>query len=72
MFMDRIAVPHLELESTFSSLSSFITQYDGADYENAMVQSNKVASATRKTLSDIEPYEQQLVSTRLRDISIGR
>ncbi|KAG0365729.1 Splicing factor [Gamsiella multidivaricata] len=63
MFIDRVAIPHSELEDTFSSLSSFITQYDGENYENTMVHCNKIASVTRNALSEIEGYEQQLVST---------
>jgi hypothetical protein len=61
MFLDRIAIPHSKLDETFSSLSSFISQYDGSDYENSMVQSNKIASAARSLLSKLEPFEEQLV-----------
>ncbi|KAF9362178.1 Splicing factor, partial [Mortierella sp. NVP85] len=60
MFLDRIAIPHSKLDETFSSLSSFISQYDGSDYESSMVQSNKIASATRSLLSKLEPFEDQL------------
>lgn len=61
MFLDRIAIPHSRLDEAFSSLSSFISQYDGSDYENTMVQSNKIASAARSLLSKLEPFEEQLV-----------
>ncbi|KAI8603478.1 hypothetical protein EDD21DRAFT_30438 [Dissophora ornata] len=63
MHMDRIAVPHTELDDTFSSLSSFITQYDGQAYEQTMVQSNSIVSITRKQLSEVEQFEQQLVAS---------
>lgn len=64
MFMERIATPHLSLEETFSSLSSFTTQYDSNDYEKTMVQNNKIASASRSLLSNLEPFEEQLVMDR--------
>lgn len=61
MFLARIAIPHSELENTFSELSSFISKYDGQDYENSMVQSNKIAAATRDQLAKLQPFEDQLV-----------
>ncbi|KAF9290597.1 Squamous cell carcinoma antigen recognized by T-cells 3 [Mortierella alpina] len=63
MYLERIAIPHADQENTFSSLSSFISQHDNADYENTMVQSNKIMSNTRKLLSERERFEQDLVST---------
>ncbi|KAF9434441.1 Splicing factor [Entomortierella beljakovae] len=60
MYQARIAVPHSLLESTFSDLSSFISKYDGQNYEDAMVSSNKIASATRNVLAKLEPFEEQL------------
>lgn len=64
MFMERIAIPHSKLEETFSSLSSFITQYGGNDYKvyaSAMAENNKIASASRSQLSKLDPFEEQLV-----------
>ncbi|KAF9203644.1 Squamous cell carcinoma antigen recognized by T-cells 3 [Haplosporangium sp. Z 27] len=63
MYLDRISIAHSELESTFSGLSSFISKYDGQDYEESMVRSNKIASATRSLLAKLEPFEEQLVAT---------
>ncbi|KAF9961119.1 hypothetical protein BGZ72_004883 [Mortierella alpina] len=63
MYLERIAVPHADQESTFSSLSSFISQHNNADYENTMVQCNKIMGNTRKLLSERERFEQDLVST---------
>ncbi|KAF9939370.1 Splicing factor [Mortierella alpina] len=63
MYLERIAIPHADQESTFSSLSSFISQYDNTDYENTMVQNNKIMGNTRKLLSERERFEQDLVST---------
>ncbi|KAF9946278.1 Splicing factor [Mortierella alpina] len=63
MYLERIAIPHADQESTFSSLSSFVSQYDNTDYENTMVQNNKIMSSTRKLLSEREKFEQDLVST---------
>ncbi|KAF9349034.1 Splicing factor [Mortierella sp. AD094] len=60
MYLERIAIPHSDLESTFSSLSSFISKYCGQDYEESMVQSNKIASATREKLAKLESFEEQL------------
>ncbi|CAO3571089.1 unnamed protein product [Mortierella alpina] len=63
MYLERIAIPHADQESTFSSLSSFVSQYDNSDYENTMVQNNKTMSNTRKLLSEREKFEQDLIST---------
>ncbi|KAF9999020.1 RNA-binding protein 4F [Modicella reniformis] len=61
MFLERITTPHSTLEETFSSLSSFISQYDGDDYESTMVQNSNIVSATRDLLSKLEPFEESLV-----------
>ncbi|KAF9571168.1 RNA-binding protein 4F [Mortierella alpina] len=63
MYQERIAIPHADQESTFSSLSSFISEHDNTDYENTMVQNNKIMSNTRKLLSERETFEQDLIST---------
>ncbi|KAG0211431.1 Splicing factor [Mortierella sp. GBA30] len=63
MYLERIAVPHTEQESTFSGLSSFISQYNSKDYEKSMVESSKIMSNTRKLLSEREQFEQELVTT---------
>ncbi|KAG0307311.1 Splicing factor [Dissophora globulifera] len=63
MYLNRIAIPHVELEDTFSSLSSFITKYEGESYEEAMVQCNSIASKTRRLLSALTPHEDELIAT---------
>ncbi|KAF9191909.1 Splicing factor [Haplosporangium sp. Z 11] len=63
MYLGRIAIPHADQENTFSSLSSFISQYDNQDYEASMIQNNKIMSNTRKLLTEREKFEESLVST---------
>ncbi|KAF9115231.1 RNA-binding protein 4F [Mortierella sp. AM989] len=63
MYLKRIAIPHSELESTFSGFSSFISKYDSQDYEESMVQSNKIANATRDLLAKLESFEEKLIAT---------
>ncbi|KAF9918833.1 hypothetical protein BX616_005211 [Lobosporangium transversale] len=62
-YLDRIAIPHADLENTFSSLSSFITKYDGQVYEESMIESNRIVGFTRKVLAKLEPFEEQLKSS---------
>ncbi|KAG0010861.1 Squamous cell carcinoma antigen recognized by T-cells 3 [Entomortierella chlamydospora] len=60
IYLERIAIPHSELEDTFSGFSSFISKYCGQDYEESMVQSNKIVNATRELLENLVPFEEHL------------
>ncbi|KAG0000284.1 RNA-binding protein 4F [Entomortierella chlamydospora] len=62
IYLERIAIPHSELEDTFSGFSSFISKYCGQDYEESMVQSNKIVNATRELLENLVPFEEHLVT----------
>ncbi|KAI1312652.1 Squamous cell carcinoma antigen recognized by T-cells 3 [Mortierella claussenii] len=63
MYLERINVPHLDLDNTFSSMSSFMTKYNETEYEETMVKCNQIVNTTRKALDKIAPYEELLVST---------
>lgn len=61
MYLDRIAIPHVTLDETFSALSSFITKYEPEEYEKSMGNFSKINAATRKLFTEREVYEQGLV-----------
>ncbi|KAG0310995.1 RNA-binding protein 4F [Linnemannia gamsii] len=63
MFLDRIAIPHVGLDETFSALSSFITKYEPEEYEKFMENFSKINAATRKLFTEREVYEQGLVAS---------
>ncbi|KAF9901075.1 RNA-binding protein 4F [Linnemannia zychae] len=63
MYLERIAIPHAELDETFSSLSAFMTKYEPQQYEAAMTEFSKVAAPTRKQLFEREAFEQNLAAT---------
>ncbi|KAG0229970.1 Splicing factor [Actinomortierella wolfii] len=65
MCVDRLGVPHLELEKTFSEeVSTFVSNHLPADYENTMVELRGIVAQTRKALSKVEPFEQSLIDTQ--------
>ncbi|KAF9585451.1 Splicing factor [Lunasporangiospora selenospora] len=60
MILNRLRVPHLELDETFSKLSSLISSWFPDSYESKMVEANKLVANSRKILSGIEKFEQDL------------
>ncbi|KAG0278386.1 RNA-binding protein 4F [Linnemannia exigua] len=63
MYLDRIAIPHVTLDETFSALSAFMTNYEPQEYEKSMSNFSGIAAATRKLFSEREAFEQNLVAT---------
>ncbi|KAF9133230.1 Splicing factor [Mortierella sp. 14UC] len=63
MYLDRITIPHVALDETFSSLSAFMTKYAPQEYEMAMADFSRVAAPIRKQLSEREAFEQNLMAT---------
>ncbi|KAF9541032.1 RNA-binding protein 4F [Mortierella hygrophila] len=63
MYLDRIAIPHVTLEDTFSALSPLISKYEPEEYEKTMENCSKINAATRKLLTEREAFEQNLVAT---------
>ena len=64
MYLDRIAIPHVTLEDTFSALSPFISKYEPEEYEKTMENCSKINAATRKLLTEREAFEQNLVKAQ--------
>ena len=63
MYLDRLAVLHIDCQDTFDAYSSFVTAYDNSNYESNMVQSNKVFSKTKRAADERDFYELKLVSS---------
>ncbi|KAL7751697.1 Splicing factor [Sorochytrium milnesiophthora] len=62
MFLERLEVPHLTFDETFSAYSSFETQHANAEYESRMQHASKVSQTARKLLALYEQYEFRLRS----------
>ncbi|ODQ54656.1 hypothetical protein SAICODRAFT_77260, partial [Saitoella complicata NRRL Y-17804] len=60
LYLDRLAIPHLDLEGTFSNYSSFVSKYLEADYEVELVAANTIVANTRRLLHAREPFETSL------------
>ncbi|KAJ2885001.1 Splicing factor, partial [Coemansia asiatica] len=63
VYLQRLGQPHAQLESTFSMYSGFVTKFINQDYEQQMVEANKIVSGTRKACSKREDYEAELVKS---------
>ncbi|KAK9469183.1 hypothetical protein V1512DRAFT_284317 [Lipomyces arxii] len=59
-YLARLRIPHSAIGETFSEYSSFITQYENHNYEKELVAANKLVAETRRTLRELEPYEDHL------------
>ena len=60
VYKDRLKAPHVNIADTFSAFSTFVTQYDNANYEQIMVGYNKLYAAASAKFSDREIYELRL------------
>ncbi|KAI8082625.1 uncharacterized protein B0P05DRAFT_537764 [Gilbertella persicaria] len=63
MYLDRLAVLHIDCEDTFQAYSSFVTQYHNQEYEASMVEANKIYAKIKKAAEERDYYELQLTST---------
>jgi hypothetical protein len=61
LYLTRLAVPHLEMDTTFSAYSSFVTKFDNDHYGERLPAANKVYSAARTTMNEREEEEAKLV-----------
>jgi hypothetical protein len=62
MYLDRLSVLHIDCQDTFDAYSSFVTNYDNANYEKNMVEANKIYAKTKKAAEERDVYELQLAS----------
>ncbi|KAJ2718974.1 Splicing factor, partial [Coemansia sp. Cherry 401B] len=63
VFFERLAQPHAGLEDTFAMYSEFTTRYNEAEYEQRMIEANKVASDTRTRCTQRNAFEDDLVAS---------
>lgn len=59
-YLARLKVPHATISDTFSDFSTFITTYANDNYEKELVSANKIVAETKRTLSDIQMFEDHL------------
>ncbi|KAI8969015.1 hypothetical protein BDF20DRAFT_916429 [Mycotypha africana] len=62
MYLDRLAVLHIQYADTFSAYSTFISNYANTNYEKTMVEANKVFAKTKKAAEERDVYEMKLTS----------
>ncbi|KAJ6257919.1 hypothetical protein Dda_7709 [Drechslerella dactyloides] len=64
LFMDRLRVPHDDIDSTFSAYSSFVTKYyPNSNYEMVMKAANQLYQETKKAVELRNRYEYKLRSS---------
>ncbi|PIA19455.1 hypothetical protein COEREDRAFT_5295 [Coemansia reversa NRRL 1564] len=63
LFLERLSQPNSGLEETFGMYSEFTTQYNGTDYEQQMVNANKIVSSTRVNCAYRDSLEGSLAKT---------
>ncbi|PVV00706.1 hypothetical protein BB560_004900, partial [Smittium megazygosporum] len=61
LLLDRLSIPHQQLDETFSIYSMFVTKYMIESYEDIMVQVNSVKFNTQKRCSLRETHERKLL-----------
>ena len=59
-FFDRLHVPHATWDQTFQKLSTFISTYDNAAYEDIMVLANRQCAHAKRSYEAREPFEVQI------------
>ena len=74
MYLDRLRIPHVDIEATAANYSSLCTTYCPEEYETRMVEATAAAqgakaklSAERRHGATRQDYENQLV----RALSVG-
>ena len=60
MYTDRLGVPHLRYNDTFSDFSSFITKYDNSSYEYIMASASKAFAPAKTKIEQRERFELKL------------
>lgn len=60
MFLDRLQIPHATWDDTSQIFSTFLSKYDEAAYESAMVQITQLAKDAKKQYGDREISELKL------------
>lgn len=57
LYQARLGVPHSTLAETFSDYSTFITNYDNANYEAELIKANKIYSSALKSFEVRQAWE---------------
>ncbi|KAK6513391.1 Splicing factor [Arthrobotrys megalospora] len=61
LYLDRLQVPHDDIDSTFSAYSSFVTTYlPHSEYETTMKAGNKVYQKAKRALENRQRFEYRL------------
>lgn len=68
LYLDRLQVPHQDIDSTFSAYSSFVSTYlPSSDYESVMQAGNKVYQKAKEALEKRQRFEYRLRNSHGQD-----
>ncbi|KAK4054023.1 Splicing factor [Microbotryomycetes sp. JL221] len=59
-FLERLAIPHTDMDNTFASYSTFVTQYRNDDYGTLLPAANKVYGVAKQKMNEREEHEANL------------
>lgn len=62
LYLKRLAVPHSTISETFSRFSSFITAHENDNYEQEMINANKIYAVTLKAIQVRDQWETTIIS----------
>ncbi|KAK4048669.1 Splicing factor [Microbotryomycetes sp. JL201] len=60
LFLDRLTVPHTEMDSTFAAYSSFVTKHRNDDYDTLLPKANKIYGQAKQKMNEREEEEAKL------------
>eukprot|EP00842_Homolaphlyctis_polyrhiza_P003128 jgi/Hompol1/3816/HPOL_003362-RA len=63
MFLDRLKIPHQEIDATLSSYSSFETAFDNEHYLAHMKKSTELSAKCKKEIKQLENLERKLAQS---------
>lgn len=64
VYLDRLNVLHIDCEETFNGYSTYITAWDNNNYEENMVQANKIYADTKRAADERDVFEQKLIAAQ--------
>lgn len=67
MYLDRLRIPHEEIETTFSGYSRLITAYDNSKYDTLLPAANKIYAIAKAMMEEREAKEFELKKGKYYD-----
>ncbi|RCH97173.1 Squamous cell carcinoma antigen recognized by T-cells 3 [Rhizopus stolonifer] len=61
VYLTRLGNLHLDCEKTFNDYSTYVTAWDNENYEQNMVEANKIYAETKRQADEVDFYEENLI-----------